>query len=102
MPLSWDGQCVIDSPDRLLPIYKNVSSLTPSSCVEACTGYLFAGVQYGKECWCGYEAPPKDKIVPMNECDYACTGDSALKCGGYWRMNVTGDGDMTRKNLIFM
>ena len=29
-----------------------------------------------------------DKIVSEQECDYECTGDSALKCGGYWRMNV--------------
>ena len=79
---------MIDSSKRLLPVRKHIPSVTPAKCVEACVGYPFAGVQVGTQCWCGYEAPPKNKIVPMKECNYKCNGDSSLKCGGFWRMNV--------------
>jgi len=94
--ISWNGNCVRDSPDRLLPtnaipgddLY--IPSNTPARCMEACKdqGFLFAGVQYGHECWCGNDAPPEDKIVDMADCDYSCSGDSSQTCGGYWRMNV--------------
>ena len=97
--ISWNGNCVRDSPDRLLPInavpeWNNLGgpfpSNTPARCIEACQdqGFLFAGVQYGNECWCGNDAPPEDKIVNMMECNYPCPGDSSQKCGGFWRMNV--------------
>jgi len=92
--ISWNGKCVRDSGSRLLPTLPRTDltfpSLTPAKCMEACQdqGFLFAGVQYGHECWCGNDAPPEDRIVDMAECDYSCSGDSSQTCGGYWRMNV--------------
>ena len=65
-------------------------SLTPAKCIQACRdkGYSFAGVQYAFECFCGNVAPPQSSIVAMDECNAACRGDSSIKCGGTWRMNV--------------
>merc|ERR1712001_755089 len=89
---SWNGKCVRDSESpRLLPKYNaTFPSLTPAKCIEACDdqGFLFAGVQFGHECWCGNDAPPQDRIVAMEQCNVSCSGDSALKCGAVWRMNV--------------
>ena len=51
-------------------------------------GFHFAGVEAGFECWCGYVSPPKNKIAPASECNKPCRGDSDIKCGGDWRMNV--------------
>jgi len=98
--VSWNGKCVRDSsrPFRLLPtnavpgydLGGPFPSNTPARCKEACDdqGFLFAGVQTGHECWCGNDAPPQDRIVDMRECNVSCSGDSTLKCGGIWRMNV--------------
>lgn len=93
--VSWNGNCVRDSSNpRLLPFLpgneKQFPSLTPAKCIKACNdqNYNFAGVQYGNECWCGDDAPPEDKIVDTEECNQSCEGDSAKKCGGFWRMNV--------------
>ena len=84
--------CVRDSSTRLLPtnVGRGWWTNTTARCMEACDdqGFLFAGVQAGHECWCGNDAPPQDKIVDMGECDVSCSGDSAHKCGGHWRMNV--------------
>ena len=57
-------------------------------CKEADEGYAFAGVQWGRECFCGNEAPPEETIVDQGECDWPCSGDQDLVCGALWRMNV--------------
>ena len=88
--VSWNGVCVKDSSQRLLPTAVKVPSLTPDKCIKACgeKGFKFAGVQIEKECWCGNVAPPEDKIVALKECNYNCQGDTSIKCGGSWRMKV--------------
>ena len=89
--MSWDGECVKDSRERLLPTPLKVPSLTPDKCIEACQEnglFSFAGVQNGRECWCGKVAPPEDRIVSMQECKHNCQGNSSIKCGGWWRMGV--------------
>ena len=88
--VSWNGVCVKDSSQRLLPTAVNVSSLTPAKCIKACQekGFKFAGVQIEKECWCGNVVPPEDRIVALQECNYNCQGDSSIKCGGSLRMRV--------------
>ena len=90
---SWDGHCVKDRQPRLLGKYLGKSNgNTPSDCVRRCKelddGYLFAGVQFGSECFCGNEAPPDDTLVDESECDWKCEGDNDLVCGALWRMNV--------------
>ena len=91
-PDSWTGQCVKDSSSRVLPEVNSwhFPNMTRSKCIEAClhSGFSFAGVQTGHECWCGNVAPPADIIVPLSECNFGCPGDSTEKCGGAWRMNV--------------
>ena len=83
--------CVQDSVSpRLLPNKLDVPSLTPDKCKNACkeNGFGFAGVQWKKECWCGTEAPPQDKIVEEVQCNLPCQGDSSKICGGSAKMNV--------------
>merc|ERR1719234_521146 len=94
-PVFWDGICVKDSSRRLLP-YQNLpnghdmQSLIPIKCIQACRdkGYSYAGVQTGYQCWCGNQTPSASKIVSNRECNVRCAGDSSIKCGGVWRMNV--------------
>merc|ERR1712038_1762123 len=90
--VSWNGKCVRVTSTRLLPTNAGpgYGTNTPARCMEACDdqGFLFARVQHGHECWCGNDAPPQDRIVDMKECVHSCSGDSTLKCGGVWRMNV--------------
>merc|ERR1711887_435267 len=51
-------------------------------------GFLFAGVQYGHQCFCGQDAPSMSRRTYSSECDKSCPGDKSLACGGYCRMNV--------------
>jgi len=87
----WDGQCVSDgSRIRLLEDKNDMTANTPTACIKLCArkGYKYAGVQYGRQCFCGNEAPPSNRIRPMTECSYTCNGDASQKCGGRRRMNV--------------
>ena len=86
----WNGVCVKDCSPRLLPTQVHVPSLTPARCIEACQErfFSFAGVQAGRQCFCGNTAPPQEKILDVTECSANCPGDSSLKCGGSCRMGV--------------
>merc|ERR1711981_21028 len=72
----WDGQCVVDSWDRLLEdktVFQHTN--TPWLCLEHCIakGYRFAGVQYRYECFCGNTAPPQGVLTEEEECDMVCS-----------------------------
>ncbi|CAM9095629.1 unnamed protein product, partial [Ectocarpus sp. 6 AP-2014] len=62
------------------------TDLTPDTCALYCfsEGYQYCGLQYGKECWCGEAGTDYDRhgALDMSECDYPCTGDASLSCGG--------------------
>merc|ERR1711892_220978 len=89
--ISWNGNCVLDDSERLLDdmtTYPDTN--TPNMCIESCylKGYLYAGVQYKSQCFCGDTAPPHSRVVADEECNGQCTGDENKFCGGTWRMNV--------------
>jgi len=85
-----DGACYEDDSSRLLGEFRqdDRSDMTPEMCQEICANYKYAGVQYAHECFCGDDEPPASKVRPRSECNMACTGNSAIMCGGSWRMNV--------------
>ena len=64
--------------------------LTPARCVALChsLGHAFAAVQFSKECFCGDEPPGAFGKAAEAECDWPCTGDAALACGGRNRNSV--------------
>ena len=73
-------------------------------CIERCSqedeGYAYAGVQYGRECFCGNDPPPADTIVDESECDWKCSGDHDLMCGALWRMNVYSTGEYCIERVL--
>lgn len=60
-----------------------------------CSGYTYASVQYGRECWCGNETTSDWFRLDSDgsKCHYGCAGDSQLICGGYWFQNVYSTGN---------
>ncbi|KAH8278229.1 hypothetical protein KR044_002927 [Drosophila immigrans] len=63
---------------------------SPSGCVELClqSGYPYAGVQYARECFCGFDAPPSSAKLPDSSCNMKCLGNAKEICGGFFAMNV--------------
>ena len=87
-----DGTCYIDQGRaRILPKQlRDLSDNTPSKCKSECNklGYSLAGVQFGKQCFCGNNVASRAKIAPSNDCNMTCPGDGTVFCGGSWRMNI--------------
>lgn len=84
--------CAVDTSARVLQGYNVASSSnSPSSCQATCAGrgFSIAGVENGNECFCGNTlvggTPPAGAA---SSCSVACTGNSALKCGGGWRIQI--------------
>ncbi|KAF5304046.1 hypothetical protein FQA39_LY01831 [Lamprigera yunnana] len=68
--------------------YKNTNS--PDFCIQLClqSGFLYAGVQYSTECFCGNEEPSATARLPDSSCNMKCPADPHLACGGYYTVNI--------------
>jgi hypothetical protein len=64
--------------------------MTITPCQGACqnAGYVFAGVEFGHECWCGSLIGGAGTLSPDNECNMPCSGNAAEMCGGSNRINI--------------
>jgi len=87
--------CYVDSVNRLLPNQHSLPDNTPAKCISICEQekFIYAGVQFGHECFCGNKIPLESKKTKGAECNHKCTGNSNQVCGAGWRMNmyVTGE-----------
>ncbi|BEJ17109.1 hypothetical protein CspHIS471_0605100 [Cutaneotrichosporon sp. HIS471] len=94
-PAGWKSYgCHFDCYDgmnRYLPhkAYSNDHN-SPRKCTKACekAGYKFAGVQFGKECWCGNEVG--GQLTDDKECFIQCPKAAKETCGGPCRNFIYG------------
>ncbi|KAF6805573.1 copper radical oxidase [Colletotrichum plurivorum] len=64
-------------------------NMTPEQCSSFCTGYNFAGLEYGSECWCSNIIV--DGIWADDfKCSKLCSGDSKYFCGDGDQLTVYG------------
>ncbi|XP_050427984.1 xylosyltransferase oxt isoform X2 [Adelges cooleyi] len=77
---------------KLLLGYKTTLAFTNShnNCLDICLqyGFVYAGVEYGTECFCGNELPEWDLKLPDTFCDMKCPGNQSQICGGHYTINV--------------
>ncbi|KAH7003124.1 WSC domain-containing protein, partial [Fusarium venenatum] len=75
---------------RALPNGRGVDSPTVAECVDACSSgnFVYAGVEYGGECYCGNTFTDGSVPAPIAECGMLCNGNSSEYCGGPNRLNV--------------
>ena len=89
--LGWAYQgCAQDNVNsRILTGTNNIYSSSQATtdvntCIEACAGYTYAGLEYGKQCFCGNSIP--SSAVPqanqLGSCNMPCAGNSSQYCGG--------------------
>ncbi|KAF4575259.1 WSC domain-containing protein [Pleurotus pulmonarius] len=98
LPEGWSSQgCYTDEPGaRTLTgaSYSSGDAMTVESCISFCSDANFplAGVEFSRECFCGYAVQSPGAPTGLSECSYACTGDSAQSCGGAGRLNLFASG----------
>lgn len=74
----------------------NHVNMTIHMCLQTCWEYNYAGVEYGRECWCGntvnyggnggLTAPGRN--VSNAECGFLCLGNGTEFCGGRMRVSM--------------
>jgi hypothetical protein len=70
---------------RLLPsqIENNGTHMTIEKCLSDCWMYQYAGVEYGRECWCGnsLNLAAGAMNVTDEKCGFTCPGNGSEYCG---------------------
>ncbi|PSN73770.1 WSC-domain-containing protein, partial [Corynespora cassiicola Philippines] len=68
--------------------------LSIAACTSACKGqgFIYSGVEYGRECWCGAALNSIAQSIPggpvISGCDFVCTGNASEFCGGANRLSL--------------
>lgn len=75
---------------RALPNGKATDKKTVADCIEACkaSDFLYAGLEYGGECWCGNAFAEGSVPAPIEDCKMTCNDNATEFCGGGSRLNV--------------
>ncbi|KJZ73667.1 hypothetical protein HIM_07000 [Hirsutella minnesotensis 3608] len=69
------------------------TTMSPEICLKRCGdfGYMAAGMEYGKECYCGDPAniaTAGAKFVNEKECNIPCSNNASAICGGGSRLST--------------
>lgn len=56
--------------------------MTVQRCMKFCGKSEYAGLEYGRECWCSVDLNTLSLKLPDSSCDLACSGNSSQVCGG--------------------
>lgn len=69
-------------------------NMTIETCMNFCNpkGYIFAGVEFGRECYCDSSIQVPGAQAADKDCNIACSGNSTELCGGSSRLNVFWNG----------
>lgn len=97
LPQAWSySGCFTDQvSSRTLPLASFADdAMTEGKCIGFCDqkGYSFAGVEYGRECWCGYQIGSGSSLVADSDCSFPCAGASGEPCGAGDRLNIFTNG----------
>ncbi|MCJ1395049.1 hypothetical protein MMC18_007930 [Xylographa bjoerkii] len=57
------------------------SSMTVNYCLSYCGSSAYAGIEYGRECWCAPYINAESQKLPDTDCTDACEGDGTEICG---------------------
>ncbi|KAL9113797.1 MAG: hypothetical protein Q9227_002243 [Pyrenula ochraceoflavens] len=80
--------------------YTSDTAMTVESCVSFCqkknSKYVYAGVEYGSQCFCGDSLATTAKNTTISSCNKMCTGNTTEFCGQASMLNVYFN-DVTNK-----
>ncbi|KFY67163.1 hypothetical protein V496_01737 [Pseudogymnoascus sp. VKM F-4515 (FW-2607)] len=62
--------------------------MTLEKCAAFCAAYPYFGTEWSRECFCGNTPATGSGLAPLEECNYACTGDATQACGGSRRLSL--------------
>uniref|UniRef100_A0A672MYD5 WSC domain containing 1 n=1 Tax=Sinocyclocheilus grahami TaxID=75366 RepID=A0A672MYD5_SINGR len=87
---TYIGCFLDDAKDRALKgmVFYDFRKMTNTLCQDTCTesGYQFAGLEYGSECYCGNRIT--SARMKEEGCNLDCKGEKGAICGGVSRLSV--------------
>ncbi|EGS17224.1 uncharacterized protein CTHT_0065420 [Thermochaetoides thermophila DSM 1495] len=63
-------------------------SMTLELCASLCSGFIYFGTEYGRECYCGNSLNAGSTEAPLSECNMVCAGDQFEYCGAGNRLDL--------------
>ncbi|KAH7097284.1 WSC-domain-containing protein [Auriculariales sp. MPI-PUGE-AT-0066] len=86
-----------DLGNRAFPDVTTFDDMTPEKCVASCAdrGFNYAGLQFGRECWCGSQFDAS-RLGPY-PCNMNCVGDPSQNCGASGFLAVTSSRTVRRR-----
>ncbi|KAK7978572.1 WSC-domain-containing protein [Apiospora saccharicola] len=65
-------------------------AMTPELCIADCKarGFPLAGLEYGRQCFCGHDMSGRSNKTEDFFCNQGCTGNAQLFCGGNWNLVI--------------
>ncbi|KAJ2980129.1 hypothetical protein NQ176_g2827 [Zarea fungicola] len=93
---SWKYQgCYLDNVNQSKTFFWQnfIDGMTPEMCVNRCGafGYMAAGLEYGRECYCGDPANiavKGSRKMDEKDCNIPCPGNASAICGGGSRLST--------------
>ncbi|KAE9365269.1 WSC-domain-containing protein [Stipitochalara longipes BDJ] len=79
----------------------NSDSMTVEFCANFCWRYLYFGVEYKTQCYCGDSIASTGVLALASTCNTPCQGESSETCGGSWRLNMYEFGASAASSTIF-
>ncbi|XP_056020701.1 zonadhesin-like isoform X2 [Ostrea edulis] len=82
--------CHVDGWYRTLGgAFRRSRYMTINKCLNICKRKrnIYAGVEYGRECFCGNSIRRKKKVA-LSQCKMPCSGYKKEGCGGTWRIAI--------------
>nr|XP_023692090.1 WSC domain-containing protein 1 [Paramormyrops kingsleyae]XP_023692091.1 WSC domain-containing protein 1 [Paramormyrops kingsleyae]XP_023692092.1 WSC domain-containing protein 1 [Paramormyrops kingsleyae] len=87
---TYIGCFLDDAKGRALKgaVFYDFRKMTSTMCQDTCSesGYQFAGLEYGSECYCGNRVG--SSRVREEDCNLDCKGERGSPCGGVGRLSV--------------
>jgi hypothetical protein len=94
----WTGCWIDNANGRVMNTQlPDDSSLTVQSCIAKCSnaGYSVAGMEYASQCFCDNYLRMGATNASDSDCNMACAGNSAEKCGAGNRLSVYSNSSLT-------
>ncbi|KAJ7612255.1 glycosyl hydrolase family 71-domain-containing protein [Roridomyces roridus] len=75
---------------------------TVEGCQASCaaSGYRYAGLEYGSECWCATSLTAGVSKANNGDCNMSCSGSGSEICGGSYRINVYSASTASKKRRL--
>ncbi|KAK4686692.1 hypothetical protein P7C73_g3429, partial [Tremellales sp. Uapishka_1] len=109
LPSGWStasATCIAEGSSGRALVGASYSStnMTVPNCLNFCAtkGLALAGVEYGKECYCGNALVNGASMATnLTSCGMVCSGDSTTNCGGYGALQLYTNPAYAFSNVIY-